>query len=363
MRDFATTTEWLLLPGTMAINLKTRVVCERTKDMKTMRSAAFPFTWQESQSDDLNFNWAPTLIQQITLLDPHLEEEILAAMFGCLLGGNVEHALLSVFGPGKEDNILLFSTILKSILGEIEDLGKMKELSDIGEEYGKPDFLQGMFNYVIVRGGSHYWDRKSREERALGQKTELLDNLIRVPSHDIVGWFDAVTIVDPDSKVSVNTLHRLYMEQQHSKIERNNFLSLIKKWVPGVKNNISRTSVNGVNNQYVIRGWRMHGEPSLVRVIKDGTQQSVRIMSLAEWFHYTYVNESDSFPFLNDIRLDYCNYLSSLSLPVESERGFSTKLSNALPGLIIKKKQGKIDGFIATKMRVWGWKRRENTPH
>ena len=446
-----------------------------------MRSAAFPFTWQEGQSNEVNFSWAPTLIRQIATFDPSLEEDILVALFMCLLGVNVERAILIVFGPGKNGKSLLFSFILKSILGELHgvmptsmlmqtpssvhtgfesqmegvyvaviddpspsavmDVGKMKKLGNIGdgqwirdsgargggrwmdylflsmvlvnnktlrfneqlekaekdriialllsgefvapavydalceeqkegnlyireyprEEYSKPEFLQGMFNYIIVQGGSYYWKRKSQGERALGLNTELLDDLVRVPSHDIVGWFDAVTTVDPDSKVSVNALHRLYMEQEGSKIERNNFLSLIKKWVPGAKNNISRTSVDGINNQYVIHGWRMHGERSFISVNKDGAQQSVRIMSLAEWFHRTYVSESNSFPFLNDIRLDYCTYLNGLGHPVESEKGFSTKLSNALPELIIKKKQGRIEGTISTKMRVWGWKLRANS--
>ena len=151
MRDFTMIGEWLPLPGTMAVNLRTRVVCERTKSMRTMRRAAFPFTWNADQSDEINFSWAPKLIQLIASLKPDIkEDDVLIALFRCLLGDNVEPTLLSVFGPGNEDTILLFSLILKSIIGETIDTGK------IGEEYCQPEFLQGMFNYIIVQGGSRY---------------------------------------------------------------------------------------------------------------------------------------------------------------------------------------------------------------
>ena len=180
---------------------------------------------------------------------------------------------------------------------------------------------------------------------------ELFNNVGRAPSHHIVKWFSAVTTVDLHAKVCLSTLHRLYMEQNSTTIERNDFLLLIKEWIPGAKDNIKRTSVNGINNQYVIRGWRMNEELCFVG--------EIRIMSVAEWFHSTYVNEVNSFPFLNDVRLDYLNYLSSIGLPVSSEKEFSTKLLKSFPDLTIKKKQSKINGIISTKMRLRGWKRRD----
>jgi hypothetical protein len=245
-------------------------------------------------------------------------------------------------------------------LTEEERESKLFILEYSKEQIEDPVFLQGMFNYIIVEGGKLYWDRKARGDKALGLDADLLDEIIQVPSHDFQGWFDAVTTVDPESRLSINTLYLLYLQQEGSRIDKSNFMSLIKKWVPGAKNAFYRSSENGLSNQYFVRGWKIHGDTSTVLIGEGDQQQSVRVMGLAEWFGNYYQPDSASFPFLNDVRIQYNLYLSQLNLPPESEKGFSSKLSNALPTLVINKKQGKIEGKISTKLRVWSFQLRSS---
>ena len=228
------------------------------------------------------------------------------------------------------------------------------------EQIYDPTFLQGMLNYILVQGRADYLERKALGERAVTLDEDLLNEIVRDVGSDITEWFNTVTVTsdDPHAKVSLNSLRDIYEKEMGEKMEPLKFMNLIRKYCApkADPHALFRTTdeKRKLANQYHLRGFILRDESMMVL-----SSEAVQLDTLDRWFLRYYQEQDGAFPFLDEIREGYNTYLKANNLSIQEQvSGFAAKLQNYFSFMRVSKKQGKIDGVLSHKLRVWNFSKR-----
>lgn len=227
-----------------------------------------------------------------------------------------------------------------------------------------PEFLQGMLNYIVMIGGSHYWARKNKGMRAVELDKDKLSDVLRTPYNDFKNWFESVTTKCEGARISFKDLTALYRQHNDDKaLSQEEFRRLLRKFIlpKHDTDSIYRSSDGRVINQYFLRGYIIHG--SITEIKDEKTGEKTRILSLGDYFKSFYEPCKDWFPFVEEVRLGYNEYLLSQGqgrVPILAARGFEGKLGIEVSELHFGKKQSKVNGEdrIQHGSRIWGWRKK-----